>query len=198
MKHSSKVLFCVAVLLMVAAIADAEVFRTLCTRARAHTHTPTRAQASSFTISEKNTAVVEWQKFLVVCTFFASHVLLQCTREARLLTRRFSPQVSAAELLPKKRWFRFWRKVPTEEKPQGDSTTPIVITARHTQHAHHKQTTKNNKNTQTHSQTPTPGHTHAHTHTRSHAQRYTTCCRLTLSPSPPPPAAGYRCFTYLS
>ena len=76
MKHTSKVLLCVAVLLMVAAFADAEVFRTLCTRARTHTHTHTHAQASSFTISEKNTAVVEWQKFLVVCPFFADHVLL--------------------------------------------------------------------------------------------------------------------------
>ena len=37
MKHTSKVLFCVAVLLVVTAFADAEVFRTLC--ARTHTHT---------------------------------------------------------------------------------------------------------------------------------------------------------------
>ena len=70
MKHTSKVLFCVAVLLVVTAFADAEVFRTLCTRARTHTHAPTRTQTSSFTISEKNTAVVEWQKFLVVWTIF--------------------------------------------------------------------------------------------------------------------------------
>ena len=41
MKHTSKVLFCVAVLLVVTAFADAKVFRTLCTRAHTHTRTHT-------------------------------------------------------------------------------------------------------------------------------------------------------------
>jgi hypothetical protein len=162
--------------------------------ARAHTHTHPHAHRHPLSPSLKRILRL-WngRSSLWFGPFFADHVLLECTREARLLTRRFSPQDTAAELLPKKRWFRFWRKAPTEEKPQGDSTTPFVITARHMQHAHdthHKPTTKNYKNTLSNAQARTHSHTHPHTLARTqvchvlqaHTRSLTTssCSRLSM------------------
>jgi hypothetical protein len=136
MKVTSKVLLCLVVLLVVAAFADAEVFRTLCTRAHPHSHICTHTNILFDHLKNNSGAPCGLAHFSAGTTGASAGAsgrlapvlqsLLQCTREARLLTLRLFPQ---DETPPKRRLFGWLRTKPTEDRPDGSFNWVGLIAA---------------------------------------------------------------------